>query len=155
MSETFFSFLWPCMNYWSGVDKNTDNRKSIFNQEAGLFLLMRENMSLLLHCLNLNWVSSQFQQMTIGNTYFIISPLNYRWDPEVFMFRFALLCSKNENESIFSKCFIWIPGGLHHESSIQHWPYVEVKMLWISNVSVLRKEYSVNQYLQFRLSFWG
>lgn len=47
-------------------------------------------MSLLLHCLNLSWVSSHFQQMTIGNTYFIISPLNYRWDPEVFMSRFAL-----------------------------------------------------------------
>lgn len=47
-------------------------------------------MSLLLHCLNLCWVSSHFQQMTIGNTYFIISPLNYGWDPEVFMSRFAV-----------------------------------------------------------------
>lgn len=102
---TFFFFFLPCMNYWSGVDTNTDTRKSIFNQEPSLFLLMRENMSLLLRCLNLSWVSSQFHQMTIGNTYFIISPLNYRWDLEflcpALLFLSLLLCFKNKNESIF------------------------------------------------------
>lgn len=105
--ELFSFFLLPCMNYWSGVDKNTDTRESIFNQEASLFLLMRENMSLLLRCLNLSWVSSQFHQMTIGNTYFIISPLNYRWDLGVLcpalLFLSLLLCFKNKRESIFSK----------------------------------------------------
>lgn len=63
-------------------------------------------MSLLLRCLNLSWVSSQFHQMTIGNTYFIISRLNYRWDLGVLcpalLFLSLLLCFKNK-ESIFSK----------------------------------------------------
>lgn len=107
--EVFSFFLLPCMNYWSGVDKNTDTRESIFSQEASLFLLMRENMSLLLRCLNLSWVSSQFHQMTIGNTYFIISPLNYRWDWGVLcpalLFLSLLLCFKNKKESIYSKTF--------------------------------------------------
>lgn len=111
--ELFSFFLLPCMNYWSGVDKNTDTRESIFNQEAGLFLLMRENMSLLLRCLNLSWVSSQFHQMTIGNTYFIISPLNYRWDWGVLcpalLFLSLLLCFKNKKESIYSKTFYQEP----------------------------------------------
>lgn len=96
-------------------------------------------MSLLLHCLYLSWVSSHFQQMTIGNTYFIISPLNYRWDPEVFTFSLLflshLLCSKNKNKSISLNPFIRNRGGLHQPPiretslSIEYRSYAEIKML--------------------------
>lgn len=116
---------------------------------------MRKNMSLLLHCLNLSCVSSHFQQMTIGNTYFIISLLNYRWDPRfscpALLFLSRLWCSKNKKKSIFSR------GGLHQSAplretslSIQYRSYAEIKMLWISKMFVLRKRLFNKKQLKFR-----
>lgn len=149
------------MNYWSGVDKNTDTRESIFNQEASLFLLMRENMSLLLRCLNLSWVSSQFHRMTIGNTYFIISALNYRCDLGVLcpalLFLPLLLCFKNKKESIFSKTLYQkpernLPASPRELVMVIFWPYVEMKMLWTSQMFVLIIQIGS---CNFGISFWG
>lgn len=164
----FFPFFFlPCMNYWSGVDKNTDTRESIFNQEASLFLLMRENMSLLLRCLNLSWVSSQFHQMTIGNTYFIMSPLNYWWDFGVLcpalLFLSLLLCFKNKKESIFSKALHQkpernLPASPRELVMVIFWPFVEeLKTLWTSQMFGLRKKTLFIQIgsCNFGISFWG
>ena len=135
------------MNYWSGVDKNTDNCKSIFNQDPSLFLLMR--MSLLLHFVNLSWVSSHFQQITIGNTYFIISSLNYRWNWEVFMSLYALFVTSfvlqewkhvNLFEPLYQKSGRIAEVPLQETSlSIHYQSYAEIKMLWILETFVLRK----------------
>lgn len=149
------------MNYWSGVDKNTDTRESIFNQEASLFLLMRENMSLLLRCLNLSWVSSQFHQMTIGNTDFIISPLNYRWDLGVLcpalLFLSLLLCFKNKKEPIFSKTLYQKAERILPRELVMviFPPCVEkLKPLWTSQMFVLRKKQQLF-ICNFGISFWG
>lgn len=106
-------------------------------------------MSLLLRCLNLSWVSSQFHQMTIGNTYFVISPLNYRWDLGVLcpalLFLSLLLCFKNKKESIFSKTLYQkslgnLPASPRELVMIIFRPYAEMKMLWTSQMFVLRKK---------------
>lgn len=74
------------MNYWLDRDKNTDDRKSIFNQGPSLLFWWGKNMSsLLLHWSQpprLGWVSSYLQRMTKGRSYLIIPPLNYGWGSE-------------------------------------------------------------------------
>lgn len=80
--------------------------------------------------------------MSIGNTDFVKSPLNYRWDPEVFMFRFALFdvfCAPRIKRSQS----LWIPfsemGGLHKDPAPRDLIVYTVSIMWKSKCYGSRK----------------